>query len=114
MSEAYAGKSDAQIIQEQAASLNQKDNYQVKQDYNPRTTVTEEQSNVNESGIENFPGAQVSIGRTGMTGGGTNPQNIPPEEGGQDRSQTQGESSSRFEGIGGPEDKQFEVCYSDD
>lgn len=109
MSEAYAGKTDAQIIEENAADLNSKDNYQTKDSYNPRGTVTEEQSNVNEAGLEKFPGAEVSVGRSGMSGGGTNPQNIPPEEGGQGRSQTQGESSERFEGVGGPEDKKFEV-----
>lgn len=64
---------------------------------------------MNESGLESFPGAEVSVGRTGQTGGGTNPQNIPPEEGGDDRSQRTGESSIRFEGTGGPEDKKFEA-----
>ena len=68
-----------------------------------------EQSGVNESGLERFPGASVSVGRTGATGGGTNPQNIPPEEGGDSRSQRVGESSERFEGLGGPDDKRHEV-----
>lgn len=109
MSEAYAGKSDEQIIQEQVNSLASKDNYQTKDSYNPRRTVNEEESNVNESGLEEFAGADVSIGRTGQTGGGTSAQNIPPEEGGMDRSQVQGESSDRFEGVGGAEDKRREV-----
>jgi hypothetical protein len=100
MSDAYEGKSDEQIIGEQAASLASKDNYQTKDSYNPKTTTSEEESNVNDSGLDEFPGAQVSIGRTGQTGGGTNAQIIPPEEGGLDKSQVQGESSDRFEGRG--------------
>lgn len=111
MSEAYGGKSDQQIIQEQAASLGAKEDYQNPTKFNPRNTVSqeEEQSNVNESGLQEFPGAYVSVGRTGVNGGGTNAQNIPPEEGGLDRSQVQGESSDRFEGLGGPEDKKREA-----
>lgn len=41
-----------------------------------------------ESGVDDneisgkFPGAEVHVGRTGQTGGGTNPQQIPVEEGG--------------------------------
>ena len=109
MSQAYEGVSDEQIINEQAASLASKGNYQTNDSFNPRNTVTAEDSNVNESGVEGFAGAQVSIGRTGQTGGGTNAQNIPPEEGGLDRSQVQGESSDRFEGTGGVEDSRREV-----
>lgn len=109
MSDAYAGKSDQVIIAEQAASLNSKENYQTNDRFQSRNTVTAEQSGVNEDGVEGFPGAQVSVGRSGMSGGGTNPQNIPPEEGGLERSQVQGESSARFEGLGGPEDKKYEV-----
>lgn len=109
MSDEYAGKSDEQIINEQAGSLASKDNYQSNESYNPRTTTNEETSNVNESGLDGFPGAEVSIGRTGQTGGGTNAQMIPPEEGGLDKSQVQGESSDRFEGPGGVEDSRREV-----
>nr|UOP57087.1 hypothetical protein [Thecaphora frezii] len=112
MSEAYAGKSDQQIINEQAHDLDFKSDYQQRKSFNPRTTVTSEQSGVNESGLDAFPGASVSVGRTGQTGGGTNPQNIPPEEGGDSRSQRDGESSIRFEGIGGPEDKKYEAFKS--
>jgi hypothetical protein len=112
MSDAYAGKSDEQIINEQAASLASKDNYQTSDKYNTRTTVNEETSNVNESGLDEFPGADVSVGRTGQTGGGTNAQNIPPEEGGLDKSQVQGESSDRFEGPGGVEESRNEVSPS--
>lgn len=108
MSEAYAGKSDQDIIAEQAASMADKENPLTKSSYNPRNTVTSEESNVNESGVEGFPGAEVSIGRTGQTGGGTSAQNIPAEEGGQDRSQTLGESSDRFEGEGDADDKRRE------
>ncbi|EPQ27084.1 uncharacterized protein PFL1_05368 [Pseudozyma flocculosa PF-1] len=109
MSEAYAGKSDQQIIDEQAQNLDFKGDYQQRESFNPRTTVLSEQSGVNESGLDQFPGASVSVGRTGQTGGGTNPQNIPPEEGGDGRSQRTGESSARFEGLGGPEDKRHEA-----
>lgn len=93
----------------QARDLEYKSDYQQKESFNPRTTVTSEESGVNESGLESFPGAEVSYGRTGQTGGGTNPQNIPPEEGGDDRAQRTGESSLRFEGTGGPEDKKYEA-----
>lgn len=106
MSEAYSGKSNAQIIEEQAASLGAKTSSQTGDNFNPRTTVLSEQSGLNESGVEDFPGAQVSVGRSGLSGGGTKPQNIPPEEGG--NFSTGGESSSRFEGLGGPEDKKRE------
>jgi len=105
MSEAYAGMSDQDIIAQQAASMNNKENYQTKDSYQSRDTILSDQSNVNEDSVSQFPGAEVSIGRTGQTGGGTNAQNIPPEEGGLNSSQTQGESSDRFEGVGGPEDK---------
>lgn len=101
--------SDEQIINQQAASLASKDNYQTNDSYNPRNTVTSEESNVNESGVEGFAGAEVSIGRTGQTGGGTNAQIIPPEEGGLDSTTVQGESSDRFEGPGGVEESRREV-----
>lgn len=107
MSEAFAGKSNEEIIAEQAASLQSKGSSSTGDNFQPRTTVTSEESGVNESGIEGFPGAEVKVGRTGMSGGGTNPQNIPPEEGGNES--TQGESSARFEGLGGPEDKKREA-----
>ncbi|SPC61948.1 uncharacterized protein UHOD_08096 [Ustilago sp. UG-2017b] len=93
MSEAYAGKFDQQIIDEQARDLDFKSDNRLKDSFNPKTTVTSEESGVNEYGLEKFPGASVSVGRTGQTGGGANPQNIPPEEGGDDRSQRIGESS---------------------
>ena len=109
MSEAYAGMSDQDIIAQQAASMNSKENYQTNDAYQTRNTVTSEESNVNEDAVSGFPGAEVTVGRTGQTGGGTNAQNIPPEEGGTGRSQTQGESSARFEGLGGPEDKKREA-----
>ncbi|PWN19982.1 hypothetical protein BCV69DRAFT_283507 [Microstroma glucosiphilum] len=107
MSEAYAGKSNEQIINEQAASLDSKSSSSTSDSFQPRTTVTSEESGVNESGLGEFPGAEVHVGRTGATGGGTSAQNIPPEEGGQDS--TGGESSARFEGLGGPEDKKAQT-----
>ncbi|KAJ1036440.1 hypothetical protein NDA13_000320 [Ustilago tritici] len=109
MSEAYAGKSNQQIIDEQARDLDFKSDNRLKDSFNPKTTVTSEESGVNESGLAKFPGASVSVGRTGQTGDGANPQNIPSEEGGDDRSQRTGESSIRFEGIGGPQDKKYEA-----
>lgn len=112
MSSEYAGKSDSQIIQEQASSLNAKSNNQdPTEKFQPRQTVLSEESNVNESGVEGkFPGAEVSIGRNGQTGGGTNAQIIGAQEGGDDRSQRPGESSDRFEGaIGGQEQRIKEV-----
>ncbi|CAO1626893.1 unnamed protein product [Sympodiomycopsis kandeliae] len=99
MSAEYSGKTNAQIIEEQAASLDNKTSSSTSDQFQPRNTVLSEESGVNESGVEGFPGAQVAVGRTGLTGGGTNPQNIPSEEGGDNL------SSSRFEGLGGPEDK---------
>ncbi|SPO29344.1 uncharacterized protein UTRI_06293 [Ustilago trichophora] len=109
MSEAYAGKSDQQIIDKQFRDLDHKLDSRLKDSFNPKTTVTLEESGVNESGLDKFPGASVSVGRTSQTGGGTNPQNIPPEEGGDNRSQRTGKSSIRFEGTGSPEDKKFEA-----
>ncbi|PWN45061.1 hypothetical protein IE81DRAFT_298185 [Ceraceosorus guamensis] len=109
MSEEYAGKSNEQIIQEQAASLSSKDSNFTKDKYNPRNTVLSEQSGVNESGLGEFPGADVQVGRTGQTGGGTNPQLIPPEEGGSSKAQSLGQSSDQFESTaGGPEDAAYE------
>ena len=69
----------------QFQDLDYKSDSRLKDSFNPKTTVTSEESGVNESGLGGFPGASVSVGRTGQTGGGTNPQNIPPEEGGDGR-----------------------------
>ncbi|CAO1618385.1 unnamed protein product [Parajaminaea phylloscopi] len=102
MSDAYAGKSNEQIINENAAALESKSSSSTSDSFNPRNTVLSEQSGVNESGVEGFPGADVQVGRTGQTGGGTNPQWLSEAEGGAPGT---GEISSRFEGLGGPEDK---------
>lgn len=98
----------------QASSLDAKSSGQTSDSFNPRTTVLSEDSGLNESGVTDggFPGAQVQVGRGGMTGGGTNPQNIPPEEGGDDRAQRVGETSARFEGEGDLNDKRREVSAS--
>lgn len=114
MSSEYQGKTDAQIIEEQAMSLNAKsDNQDPTEKFQPRNTVLSEQSGVNESGVGGFAGAQVNVGRTGQTGGGTNPQIIPAEEGGDARSQRPGETSERFEGaMGGQEQRIKEVSLS--
>lgn len=53
---------------------------------------------VNEHAVSGFPGASVSTGRTGQTGGGTNPQLIPPEEGGEGK---HGTSSAIYEDARG-------------
>lgn len=78
----------------------------------PHNLTTLSHLPVNESGISSFPGASVHVGRTGQTGGGTKAQIIPPEEGGDDRSQRPGTTSDAFEGegqFGGAEEKRFEV-----
>ncbi|CEH18753.1 hypothetical protein CBOM_05464 [Ceraceosorus bombacis] len=94
MSEEYAGKSNEQIIQEQVASLSSKDSNFTKDKYNPRNTVLSEQSGVNESGLGEFPGADVQVGRT---------------EGGSSKAQSLGQSSDQFESTaGGPEDAAYE------
>lgn len=52
MSSEYQGKTDAQIIEEQAMSLNAKsDNQDPTEKFQPRNTVLSEQSGVNESGV---------------------------------------------------------------
>lgn len=56
------------------------------------------QQQVNEHAVSGFPGASVSTGRTGQTGGGENPQLIPPEEGGEGRA---GTSSAIYEDARG-------------
>lgn len=72
MSEAYAGKTNEQIIEENAAALGAKSSSRTGDDFQPRNTVLSEESGVNESGVEGFAGAEVNVGRTGQTGGGTN------------------------------------------
>ncbi|PWZ03593.1 hypothetical protein BCV70DRAFT_154517 [Testicularia cyperi] len=106
----YTGKTNAQIIDEAAQSLGFKSDYRQSDKFAPRTTVLSEQSGVNESGISHLPGAAISAGRTGQTGGGSNPQSIPPDEGGDGRSQRTGESSLRFHGPpgSGAEEKKSE------
>ncbi|TFY60577.1 hypothetical protein EVJ58_g5061 [Rhodofomes roseus] len=82
----YAGKSNEQIINEQAASLEEKSHYQHGARFHPGgATATSLESGVNESGVAGFPTAsgmeQVSVGRTGQTGGGTSDQWTSPEGG---------------------------------
>lgn len=73
MSEAYAGKSNKQIIEENAAALGVKSSSRTGDDFHPRKTVlSEQQDGVNKSGVDDFPGAEIHVGRTGQTGGGTN------------------------------------------
>jgi len=101
MADEYRGKSNEQIINEQAASLEAKSHYQNSARFNPAgETVTSMESGVSESGVEGFPTTrgmeQVSVGRTGQTGGGAKDQWISPQEGGDDR--TGGNPSRQFEG----------------
>lgn len=77
------------IIAEQAASLDAKSDYTQADKFQTRSTVLSDDSNVNEDAVKDFPGASVATGRTGQTGGGTNSQLIPPEEGGEGRAGTQ-------------------------
>lgn len=73
----------------QAADLQNKSDYTQPAKFADRSTAISEDSNVNEAGVRGFDGASVSIGRTGQTGGGTNSQLIPPEEGGEGRTGVQ-------------------------
>lgn len=90
----------------QAASLASKGTYKTKDKFQPRNTVTSDETGVNEAGVEGFPGAAVYTGQTGQTGGNDN-MIIPPEEGGDDHAETLGTRAHGFEGSfqGGPEDK---------
>lgn len=74
MSNPYEGKSDADIIAEQAASLNRKaDRFDSSASFDPKRTSLGDESGVNESGLQDeFPGSTVEVGRTGRTGGGDN------------------------------------------
>lgn len=56
----------------QAAALENKSNYQQSDKFQSRSTVTSDETGVNEHSVQGFPGASVSTGRTGQTGGGTN------------------------------------------
>ncbi|OCH89627.1 hypothetical protein OBBRIDRAFT_794044 [Obba rivulosa] len=105
MADEFRGKSNEQIAKEQDMDLQEKSIYTVPRTFHPagETVLAMESGQVggvNESGVENFPKTrgmpQIAVGRTGQTGGGTNPQWIPPEEGGDER--TGGSLSTEFEG----------------
>lgn len=102
MSQEYAGKSDKQIIEENFTDLDAKSKGPTGDSFNPRTTVLSEQSQLNESGVDKFPGAEVHHGRTGQTGSSLNSRQTLGEADGADPI---GENSDRYEGPGGPEDK---------
>ncbi|GAA6019722.1 hypothetical protein JCM10207_009242 [Rhodosporidiobolus poonsookiae] len=87
----YSNKASAQIIDEQAASLNAKTRDNT---WDTARTDLSDNSGVNESGLEGFPGASVEVGRTGYSGGGDN-MTIPVEHGGDPR--TNGSRASAFE-----------------
>ncbi|CAD6565884.1 MAG: hypothetical protein CYPHOPRED_000083 [Cyphobasidiales sp. Tagirdzhanova-0007] len=104
----FEGKSDQDIIAEQAASLDAKSRnpslFQSRVD-NTESGVTDGE-NLNE-----FQGVQVTTGRTGQTGGGENPQLIPPEEGGEG---TAGTMSNIYDDPrGGKSDIQADIARND-
>ncbi|BGO96157.1 hypothetical protein NBRC10512_006689 [Rhodotorula toruloides] len=99
----YSQKSSAQIIEEQAASLNAKeDRHNKSASYDTHNTTLSEESGVNESGLSEFPGAEVHVGRTGYTGGGDN-MGIPVEHGGDPR--TDGSTAADFDDVPAGEDR---------
>lgn len=97
------------IISEQAADLAAKEDYKSGKSFDKgKSTFTSEESGVNEHAVSGFEGASVSTGRTGQTGGGNNPQLIPPEEGGEGRA---GTSSAIYEDPrGGKADIQADIA----
>ncbi|GAA5828591.1 hypothetical protein JCM11251_000867 [Rhodosporidiobolus azoricus] len=82
----YSNKSDAQIINEQAASLNAKSDSRNKAQFDTGRTEMSDTTGVNETGLDEFPGATVEI---------TNNSRIPVEQGGAPR--TEGSRPSAFE-----------------
>ncbi|PWO00786.1 hypothetical protein FA09DRAFT_336189 [Tilletiopsis washingtonensis] len=93
MSAEYQGKSDEQIIQENAAALNNKTPY-------AQSSLSED-SGVNDRGIEGFAGASVTTSGEGR-------DIIPPSEGGDDRAGRVGTHADNFEGRGGPEESRVD------
>jgi len=57
----------------EAVSLDSKSRSDRPEKFSDRDTVTSDESNVNESNLQEFEGVNVSTGRTGQNGGGTNP-----------------------------------------
>ncbi|BGP28084.1 hypothetical protein JCM10295v2_007071 [Rhodotorula toruloides] len=99
----YSQKSSAQIIEEQAASLNAKeDRFNKSASYDTHATTTSEESGVNESRLDEFPGAEVHVGRSGYTGGGDN-MGISVEHGGDPR--THGSHAADFDDLPAGEDR---------
>ncbi|BGP20817.1 hypothetical protein JCM10213_008148 [Rhodosporidiobolus nylandii] len=94
-----APKNDAQIIQENAASLNAKATASYK---TPRSELSDT-TGVTDTGLGEFRdySPNVEVGRTGRTGGGEN-MRIPPEEGGDDR--TEGTHVAEFDNVPAGED----------
>jgi hypothetical protein len=56
----------------EAVSLDSKSRSDRPEKFSDRDTVTSDESNVNESNLQEFEGVNVSTGRTGQNGGGTN------------------------------------------
>ena len=112
-----SGKSDAQIVNEQEASLNAKSSQYSSEQFDSKQTDGSYESGgarglrsiaeiaVNESNLDEFSAPrgvpQTTYGRTGQTGGGENDQQIPPEEGGYDGTNGAGGRSNTYEGSAG-------------
>ncbi|GAA5932514.1 hypothetical protein JCM1841_000234 [Sporobolomyces salmonicolor] len=79
----YSHKTDAQIIAEQAASLDAKSNrFDKRHQFDSKSTALSEESGLNDSNMGEFPTWSVYSGRTPYSGGGANPMTNPPEHGG--------------------------------
>ncbi|BFZ60522.1 hypothetical protein YB2330_001558 [Saitoella coloradoensis] len=101
-----------QFAAEQADAANAKGNYQAPKEMkaNQKGTINADESNVDESGVADVPGADpadVKVGRSGLGAGGGDNQKIPVEEGGGSWGPGAGRdvTADDFEGHRGPEDK---------
>ncbi|GAA6043019.1 hypothetical protein JCM8097_003891 [Rhodosporidiobolus ruineniae] len=88
---AYAGKSDAQIINEQADSLDAKT--RGTRPFDTSNTDISDNSGVNESGLDEFEGANVELSS----------RRIPVEQGGDPR--TEGSRYEEFDDVPAGEDR---------
>ncbi|KAL7005947.1 hypothetical protein EMMF5_004488 [Cystobasidiomycetes sp. EMM_F5] len=104
--------SDKEIIAQNAQELENKSRWDRPEKFSDRDTAMSDESGISDSRVaSSFEGATFSTGRTGQTGGGENPQLIPPEEGGEGRS---GTSSAIYEDArGGKEDIKADIARND-
>ncbi|KEI39768.1 uncharacterized protein L969DRAFT_48921, partial [Mixia osmundae IAM 14324] len=106
MASGFEGKSDADIIAQSEAQLNDRSNIVPSN----KLSADGEEANVSNNDLSAFPTTdgipQTSVGRTGQTGGGTSSQLIPAEEGGDGI----GSQSTTFEGRGGPQEKAEDIA----